>query len=110
VTNVTAEDIEAARWLLGTNDNVLRRWTVSHWDRDGGHDIEERIDTVKGGTYLFCPCTGWKFQKGKGLDCKHVALVRCATADGPCMESHDDLRLAADSPTGGWAPLMTALT
>ncbi len=89
----TPKDIAAAEMLLGTSiaisDEKIESvsWTEirggqppEKWSVKGSsgnvYDVELRPDTVKGGTYLFCPCVGWGFQKGKGKDCKHVAQVR----------------------------------
>lgn len=49
----------------------MRTWDIA--SSTGYYRVEERPDTKLGGTYLFCPCPGWKFQKGKGKDCRHVA-------------------------------------
>ena len=64
--------------------NETNRWKrneeLRHYEAlsssGGTYDVEERNDSVNGGTYWFCPCTGWAFQRGKGKDCKHVAEAR----------------------------------
>jgi hypothetical protein len=90
----SAEDLRAAEELLGRpmgTGIAIREWKIEY---EGippsakSYFVEEWPDTVYGGTYLHCNCTGWRFQKGKGLDCKHVAFIKCALNNEPCVESH----------------------
>lgn len=49
--------------------------TVIQRPGHSSHVVEERIDTRKDGTYLWCDCGGWKFKVNKG-GCAHVQLAR----------------------------------
>jgi hypothetical protein len=64
-------------WVTAT---VKRRTTVSPSSGKPldapPYVVEERIDTVNGGMYVFCPCVGWKFAKGRGKDCRHAAIAK----------------------------------
>lgn len=72
-------DLAALRRLMGNGDkdvpaNAMR--TMDVMGSTGYYRVEERIDTVKGGTYVYCPCPGWKFAMGKGDVCKHAREAR----------------------------------
>lgn len=79
------DDLAAAARILGSAERtwltstVRRRTQVSP---SGGlldappYIVEERLDTVNGGLYVFCPCMGWKFAKGRGKDCRHVTVAK----------------------------------
>lgn len=76
-------DYEAARRIFGTTDpdvRTMRTWYVPSVSPHGPYVVAERRDTVHGGLYLYCECPGWKFQKGKGKDCRHVAQVKAGEA------------------------------
>lgn len=88
---LSAADESALRRLLGQPEpspeagagvTILRSMHV--YGSSGYYAVEERIDHVKGGTYVFCPCPGWKFQMAKGAYCRHAteAARQWAGTDG----------------------------
>ena len=75
--NASAADLAAAAKVLGrpVTGAALRQWPISSTTSAKTYIVEERLDTKNGGTYMYCNCKGWRYQKGKGLDCAHVAQV-----------------------------------
>jgi len=73
MTTASAEDRAAAALLLGIAANPARITFRSMEVRGASvYHVEEREDTRYGGTYVYCPCPGWVFQKGKGVLCRHA--------------------------------------
>jgi hypothetical protein len=80
--NPTPADVEALKKLLGQNDNVLSTTQItSSTSPDTVYLVQHRVDTKLGGTYWFCPCPGWKYQRKRGNVCAHAeraqALAEC---------------------------------
>lgn len=84
------DDIAAAQRLLGgdlsagspTNTRVIAlRGTNVLGSTGTSYRVTERVDTVKGGTYVHCNCPGWGFAKGKGKDCTHVMEAKAYWMD-----------------------------
>lgn len=78
---VVQKDAEAPR-LTGSGNVALWATTIPSSSGNGEYTVEERPDTVNGGTYLWCSCPAWPFQRGKGNDCKHVRLAAAKRSRG----------------------------
>lgn len=61
---------------------TLRDCEVTSSDGVRVYHVVERDDTVNGGTYWFCPCQGWATSRGRGKDCRHVAVARVRAEKG----------------------------
>ena len=61
-------DLAAVRRLMGSR--TLKRVGVGVEDGTVWY-VEQRVDTVKGGTYTYCPCPGWK-SKSTPKACSHT--------------------------------------
>jgi len=106
MTAPSTADLAAAARILGhpvevRTGAVIREWKIEYERPQSAktYFVEERPDTKFGGSYFYCNCAGWRFQKGKGLDCKHVAFIKCALGSDPCMDNHDGM-MASTIPAG----------
>lgn len=65
---------EQRRQMIGypANVNSLRSMYVKSTSSTKLYLVEERADTVHGGTYVHCTCIAWPMMRGKNKDCRHV--------------------------------------